>query len=99
MNRVVLSARVAERKAIRYTPAGLPALDLLLEHESTVTEAGHPRKVRIELKAVVIGELAHELAAVELGSTHEVAGFLAAQRNGRGVVLHVTELHPFVLSS
>lgn len=99
MNRVVLSAKVIELKALRYTPAGLPAVDVLLEHESTVTEAGHARKVRVELRAVVIGELAHDLAAVELGSTHEIAGFLAAQRNGRGVVLHITELHPFVLNS
>lgn len=93
MNRVVLSVKVLEIKVLRYTPGGLPAIDLLLQHESTVTEAGHPRQVRLELKAVVIGDLAHEVKSIELGTAREIAGFLAAQRNGRGVVLHITELH------
>jgi primosomal replication protein N len=92
MNQVVLEARVTERGALRYTPAGLPALDLLLSHESTVTEAGAPRKVRMDLKAVVIGALAEQLSRVEMGSAHRFAGFLASQRNGRGVVLHITSL-------
>ncbi|HWP20896.1 MAG TPA: primosomal replication protein N [Burkholderiaceae bacterium] len=92
MNRVVLSAVVVERGAVRYTPAGLPALDLRLAHESSVVEAGQPRKVRMELKAVVIGELAQRLARAELGYAGTFAGFLAAQRNGRGTVLHITEL-------
>ncbi|AKJ29023.1 primosomal replication protein N [Caldimonas brevitalea] len=92
MNRMVLQAAVIERGAMRYTPAGLPALDLRLEHESTVTEAGHPRKLRLELKAVVIGPLAQRVNQVELGVPQQFAGFLASQRNGRGVVLHITEL-------
>ncbi|PPE67622.1 primosomal replication protein N [Caldimonas caldifontis] len=92
MNQVVLDAQLTERGAMRYTPAGLPALDLLLSHESLVTEAGMPRKVRMDLKAVVIGALAERLNRIELGSVHRFSGFLASQRNGRGVVLHVTEL-------
>lgn len=92
MNQVVLDARVVERGVLRYTPAGLPALDLVLSHDSTVTEAGAPRKVRVDLKAVVIGALAERLNRVEMGSAHRFAGFLAAQRNGRGVVLHITSL-------
>ncbi|MES2482746.1 MAG: primosomal replication protein N, partial [Pseudomonadota bacterium] len=39
MNQLVLSARIAQAFALRYTPAGLPALDLRLEHESEVSEA------------------------------------------------------------
>ncbi|MEP7102565.1 MAG: primosomal replication protein N, partial [Burkholderiales bacterium] len=37
MNRLVLTAQLVERGALRYTPAGLPALDLSLKHESEVT--------------------------------------------------------------
>ena len=48
MNRLVLDATLVERAALRYTPAGLPALDLGLKHESTVTEDGQPRKVSME---------------------------------------------------
>ena len=32
------------------------------------------------------------VAGIELGSTHGFAGFLGSQRNGRGIVFHVTEL-------
>ena len=92
MNRMVLDAVVVERGAMRYTPAGLPALDLRLSHESTVTESGHPRKVQLELKAVGIGAIADGLSRFELGSTHQFAGFMTSQRNGRGIVFHVTEL-------
>jgi len=92
MNRLVIEAVVVERGAMRYTPAGLPALDLRLAHESMVTEAGQPRKVQLELKAVGVGAMAEGLDRFELGSTHQFAGFMTSQRNGRGIVYHVTEL-------
>jgi primosomal replication protein N len=91
MNRVVLSAQLVERGAMRYTPAGLPACDLSLKHESQVTEAGQPRKIFMEMRAVVIGELAQRLVRLEIGTAGTFAGFLTNQRNGRGTVLHVTE--------
>jgi hypothetical protein len=34
VNRLVLSAQLVERGALRYTPAGLPAFDLELKNES-----------------------------------------------------------------
>lgn len=92
MNRLVLNAAIVERSAMRYTPADLPALDMRLAHESMVAEAGHQRQVRMELKSVVIGPMAEQLNRVELGVTRDFAGFLASQRNGRGVVFHITEL-------
>ena len=76
---------------MRYTPAGLPACDLGLKHESQVTEAGQPRKIFMEMRAVVIGELAQRLVGLEIGTAGTFAGFLTNQRNGRGTVLHVTE--------
>jgi primosomal replication protein N len=91
MNRVVLSAQLVERGAVRYTPAGLPACDLGLKHESQVTEAGMPRKISLEIRAVALGEIAQRLLKLELGTTGTFAGFLTNQRNGRGTVLHVTE--------
>ena len=92
MNRLVLSAMLVERGALRYTPAGLPALDLSLKHESEVTQDGQTRKVWFELKARAIGDITQRVARLELGSMHGFAGFLGSQRNGRGVVFHVTEL-------
>jgi primosomal replication protein N len=92
MNRLVLTAQMVERGALRYTPAGLPALDLSLKHESEATQDGQTRKVWFEIKARAIGEITQRVAKVEMGSTHGFAGFLGSQRNGRGVVFHVTEL-------
>lgn len=91
MNRMVLSAQLVERRAMRYTPAGLPACDFSLKHESHVTEAGQARQVSMEMRAVAIGEIAQRLAALEIGAAGTFAGFLTNQRNGRGTVLHVTE--------
>ena len=92
MNRLVLTAQLVERGALRYTPAGLPALDLSLKHESAVTQDGQPRKVWFEIKARAIGEITQRVSVLELGSSHGFAGFLGSQRNGRGVVFHITEL-------
>jgi primosomal replication protein N len=92
MNRMVLSATLVERKALRYTPAGLPALNLSLQHEGLVSEDGQPRKVSLEIKAVGIGEITRTLAAIALGSEALYAGFLAPARNGRGLVLHITSV-------
>jgi primosomal replication protein N len=89
----VLSVQLLERGAVRSTPAGVAALDLVLAHASQVVEAGHPRKVALELRGVALGEIVRPLAQLAIGSDFEAAGFLAAQRNGRGVVWHVTELH------
>jgi len=92
MNRLVLTAQLMERGALRYTPAGLPALDLSLKHESEVTQDGQTRKVWFDIRARAIGEITRRVEKVDLGSTHGFAGFLGSQRNGRGVVFHVTEL-------
>ena len=92
MNRLVLSAQLVERGAVRYTPAGLPAIDCRLQHESTVTEDGQPRKVSLEIKAVGIGDITRALSANTLGSASLYAGFLAPARNGRGLVLHITSV-------
>ena len=92
MNRLVLAAELVERGAMRYTPAGLPALDLKLKHESEVSEDGHPRKVSMELRAVAIGAITRSANMLALGTQGTFAGFLAASRNGKGLVFHVTEI-------
>ena len=92
MNRLVLTAQLVERGVVRYTPAGLPALDLSLKHESEVTQDGKPRKVSMEIRARAVGQITRRVSGIEIGSTHGFAGFLGSQRNGRGVVFHVTEL-------
>jgi primosomal replication protein N len=92
MNRLVLSARLEERGALRYTPAGLPALDVLLAHESELSHQGQVRKVVAQVKSLVIGDLVASINGLSLGTEAVFAGFLAAARNGRGLLFHITEL-------
>jgi primosomal replication protein N len=93
MNRLVLSATLAERGVVRYTPAGLPALDLMLKHQTEVSEDGQPRKVSMDIKAVAIGRgITRQVGALTLGTAGSYAGFLASGRNGRGLVFHITAL-------
>ncbi|VTU31292.1 primosomal replication protein N [Variovorax sp. RA8] len=91
VNQLVLTACVAELGALRFTPAGLPAIDLRLEHESTMTEAAQPRQVRAALKAVAFGAVAERLARQALGSLWRFQGFLATPRNGKHPVLHIQD--------
>ena len=88
MNQLVLSARIVEATPLRYTPAGLPALDLKLEHESEQVDAGQPRQVKAALKATAFGSLAETLARRAAGSSGRFHGFLATPRNGKLVVFH-----------
>ena len=95
MNQLVLSAQLLERGAMRYTPAGLAGPRP--ERSSTSRrsrEAGQPRKVSLEIKAVAIGgDRARRSAPADRQQPRGFAGFLSAQRNGRGIVFHITELH------
>lgn len=92
MNRLVLAATLVQRSALRYTPAGLPALDLALKHESTVSEDGRPRKVSMEMRAVALGAVTQPLAALALGQGGTFAGFITSTRNGRGLLFHITSI-------
>jgi primosomal replication protein N len=93
VNRVILTASVVELQPLRYTPAGIPALELMLEHESEVQEAGQPRRVTFLAQAVALGDNAHFLADTPLGSRLELEGFLAAARKGSSrLVLHIQKV-------
>ena len=89
-NDVTLEARLAARGDLRFTPAGVPALDFQLAHESVQPEAAVDRRVACELAAIAIGPLAKDLAAVAVGAQLRCRGFLARRyRTGTSVALHV----------
>ena len=98
MNRLLLSATLVERAALRYTPVGLPALDIGLKHESVLTEDGQPRNVSMEMRAVAIGAVTQGLLKAELGSAGIYAGFITRARNGRGLLFHITSVEPAELA-
>ena len=89
MNQLVLSARIAQASALRYTPAGLPALDCSLEHASELSEAGQARQVKAAIKAVAFGSVAETLVKQAIGSSWQFTGFLATPRNGKHPVFHI----------
>jgi primosomal replication protein N len=92
VNRLVLAAALVERSATRYTPAGLPALDLVLKHESMASEDGQPRKVSFEIKAVAIGAVTQLLMPLALGTELLTGGFVTSTRNGKGLLFHITSV-------
>jgi primosomal replication protein N len=89
VNQLVLSARIAQAGALRYTPAGVPALDFSLEHESEASEAGQPRQVKVAVRAVAFGAVAETLGRQPIGSSWDFTGFLATPRNGKHPVFHI----------
>jgi primosomal replication protein N len=92
-NRLTLDATLTERGDLRYTPAGIPAIDCTLTHESVQDEAGGQRKVECELFAVAFADVARQLARTPVGSPLRCEGFLARRyRTGITVALHVTHI-------
>ena len=92
-NRLTFEALLTQRGDLRYTPAGMPAIDCSLLHQSVQAEAGGERKVDCELFAVAFGDVARELAVRPVGSALSCEGFLARRyRTGVTVALHITHL-------
>ncbi|WP_439114627.1 primosomal replication protein N [Hydrogenophaga sp.] len=91
MNQFQLSAVVVQVQSLRYTPAGIPALNIVLEHDSEIVEMDAPRLVKLQLKAVAFGVQAEVLSRQGLDSACKFHGFLTNARNGKGVVFHIQD--------
>ena len=79
-----------ELAALRFTPAGIPALNFRIAHQSTQEEAGAQRKVECEMACVALGPTALLLAGAKPGDAVKLSGFLAAKSlKSRTPVLHV----------
>jgi len=92
VNTVRLSARIAEASPLRYTPAGIPALNLVLEHESEVQEAGVTRQVKLTVRAVAFGALAETSAKSDLGKLQLFTGFLINARTSKSIAFHIQDI-------
>ena len=90
VNRLVLSARLVERGALRYTPAGLPALDFELKHESEV-QRRRPAAQGLDGDASG-GHRSHHavLGGDGAGQRGQFRRLPGSARNGRGLLFHVT---------
>jgi primosomal replication protein N len=90
-NAVVLTACIAEVQTLRYTPAGIPVLQLVLEHHSEVQDAQGKRQVKMVLKAMAFGALAERLVSQAVGSSWEFHGYLSNSRAGKSIVLQIQD--------
>jgi primosomal replication protein N len=93
LNRLELSGRLLELGALRFTPAGIPAVEFKVVHESTRDEAGKSRTVQAEVGGIAFETQARLLAGAKLNTQLRLRGFLAAKsKRSRKLVLHVTEI-------
>ncbi len=77
---------------LRYTPVGLPVVEMILTHRSQVVEAGRERQVDMTISAVALGDVATLLADTPLGADMTVKGFLAPARKGSPkLILHIQQ--------
>lgn len=85
-----MSGVICTEEPIRYTPAGLPVLQMELDHRSEQIEVSIPVKIELVMKVKAVGEIAQEIARLPLGTEIVVKGFLArTSRRSDAAVLHV----------
>ncbi|GJG95646.1 primosomal replication protein N [Cupriavidus pauculus] len=96
MNQLRLTATLAERDTLRYTPAGVPVVNCILQHGGEVTEAETPRQVEFAIVAMGIGPIGQRLERTPLGTLLDCEGFLARKhRNSKTLVFHITRCKAF----
>jgi primosomal replication protein N len=78
-NHLSLNARLMSKKALRYTPAGVPVLELSLAHTSEQSLEGVSRKLSFECPAVAFGEMALSLQKIGEEVSAVFEGYLAPQ--------------------
>ncbi len=91
MNKLALQAEVVQIEPLRYTPAGIPLLSIVLRHVSEQVEAGMKRKVECEVNAITLGDLA--LKGLKVGSHILATGFLAKRSlKSTQLVMHINHI-------
>jgi primosomal replication protein N len=90
-NLLRLSASIEETQPLRYTPSGLPALNIVLAHTSTQAEAHSARAVKLTIKAVAFGVVAERLVVQSLGSSWLFTGFLTNAAKGKAIIFHIQD--------
>jgi primosomal replication protein N len=91
LNKLVLQAEVVQIEPLRYTPAGIPLLSVILRHASEQIEVGMKRKVECEVNAVILGDLA--LKGLKTGAQIIAQGFLARRSlKSTQLVMHINNI-------
>ena len=91
MNKLALQAEVVNIAPLRYTPAGIPLLSVVLHHVSEQVEANMKRKVECEVNAVILGDLAK--SNLQIGTHIQATGFLAKRSlKSTQLVMHINQI-------
>jgi primosomal replication protein N len=92
-NRLVIAGQLAELDILRYTPAGMPRIEMKIRHASMQQEAGRQRQVQCEVPALALGDAALQAASLQAGQQVVASGFLA-QRSLRSMqlVMHIDKI-------
>ena len=77
---------------MRYTPAGVPIVSAILQHQSQQVEAGVERLAEFEITALAAGEISGRFGQAPLGATYRFTGFLTKKsRNSKSLVFHIID--------
>ncbi|MDC8445607.1 MAG: primosomal replication protein N [Nitrosomonas sp.] len=88
-NQTIISGEVVRLGILRYTPAGVSAIDCVVRHHSNQKEANVLRQVQCELPVVAFGESAAILADLKVGDSIKITGFLNRKsQHNQQLVLH-----------
>ncbi|MRW87765.1 primosomal replication protein N [Pseudoduganella sp. FT26W] len=100
MNQLQFIALIAERDAMRYTPAGMPIVNAVLQHRSQQMEAGIARLSEFEISAIAAGEISGRFSQTPLAGLYQFTGFLNKKsRNSKSLVFHIIDFSAVADSS
>lgn len=92
LNQLTVVAIIAEREVLRYTPAGMPIVNAVLQHSSQQMEAGIARLTEFDIAALAAGEISGKFSQAPLGGVYQFSGFLARKsRNSKSLVFHIID--------
>ncbi|HWR76205.1 MAG TPA: primosomal replication protein N [Thiobacillus sp.] len=88
MNRLVISGALIQVDPLRYSPAGVPIAEAVIQHRSSQAVATQARQVECELTVQASGSLAAQLAQLATGTQVKLEGALNRRSvNSRQLIL------------
>ncbi len=93
MNRLRISGVLIQVDPLRYSPAGVPIAEAVIQHRSSQNVAGQARQVECELTIQASGTLAAQLAGLSNETQVKLEGVLNRRSvNSRQLILIVNRI-------
>jgi len=78
VNQLKFVATIAEKSALRYTPAGIPIATAVLMHSSEQTQAGTQRQIEFEISAIAAGDISKKISGNRIANCFGIHRFFGA---------------------